>query len=229
MLEDYIESCDVVVHFAGEMAGSAPASSSVDDLLRRRPELAARLTEKGMDREALGRLTYTQWEAWLAIGFNKDGARTQSRHRDARLWRETRRKIRARRGFARVPGRPSRTAQGDRLSIPRNRSPALTILSRAFLGPLFWTPSRRRDRSRSPAIFPSRRSAACSPAATRTLPTCIQRCWAPRALRSRLPVSGGSARRGSRSNMRGLARRSIRRFCSSARATAPHSTRVWRG
>jgi tetratricopeptide (TPR) repeat protein len=28
-----------------------------------------------MDREALGRLTYTQWEAWLAIGFNKDGAK----------------------------------------------------------------------------------------------------------------------------------------------------------
>jgi tetratricopeptide (TPR) repeat protein len=75
MLEDYVEGCDVVVHFAGEMAGSAPASSSVDDLLRRRPELAARLAEKGMDREALGRLTYTQWEAWLAIGFNKDGVR----------------------------------------------------------------------------------------------------------------------------------------------------------
>jgi tetratricopeptide (TPR) repeat protein len=75
MLEAYIESCDVVVHFAGEMAGSAPASSSVDDLLRRRPALAARLTEKGMDREALGCLTYTQWEAWLAIGFNKDGVR----------------------------------------------------------------------------------------------------------------------------------------------------------
>ena len=27
----------------------------------------------------------------------------------------------------------------------------------------------------------------------------------------------------------GLARRSIRRFCSSARATAPRSIRVWRG
>jgi NB-ARC domain/Domain of unknown function (DUF4062) len=75
MLQEYIEGCDAVVHFAGEMAGSAPASSSVDDLLRRRPELAARLAEKGMDREALARLTYTQWEAWLAIGFNKDGAR----------------------------------------------------------------------------------------------------------------------------------------------------------
>ena len=33
MLEDYIESCDVVVHFVGEMAGSAPAATSVDDLL----------------------------------------------------------------------------------------------------------------------------------------------------------------------------------------------------
>ncbi len=74
MLQEYIEGCDAVVHFAGEMAGSAPASSSVDDLLQRRPELAARLAQKGMDREALARLTYTQWEAWLAIGFNRDGA-----------------------------------------------------------------------------------------------------------------------------------------------------------
>jgi hypothetical protein len=58
MLQEYIEGCDAVVHFTGEMAGSAPASSSVDDLLRCRPELAARLAEKGMDRAALGRLTY---------------------------------------------------------------------------------------------------------------------------------------------------------------------------
>ena len=28
-----------------------------------------------MDREALSRLTYTQWEAWLAIGLNKNGAK----------------------------------------------------------------------------------------------------------------------------------------------------------
>ena len=75
MLEAYVESCDVVVHFVGDMAGSAPKPTSVDDLLRRRPELAARLAEKGMGREALRGLTYTQWEAWLAIGFNKDGAK----------------------------------------------------------------------------------------------------------------------------------------------------------
>ena len=74
MLEEYVANCDVVVHFIGDMAGSTPKPSSVDDLLKRRPELAARLAEKGMDRGALGCLTYTQWEAWLAIGFNKDGA-----------------------------------------------------------------------------------------------------------------------------------------------------------
>ncbi len=75
MLEDYIERCDAVVHFVGDMAGSTPAATSVDDLLGRRPKLTARLADKGMTREALGRLTYTQWEAWLAIGFNEYGAR----------------------------------------------------------------------------------------------------------------------------------------------------------
>jgi hypothetical protein len=75
MLEDYIESCDVVVHFIGDMAGSTPKPTSVDDLLKRRPELAKRLADKGMTREDLGLLTYTQWEAWLAVGFNSDGAK----------------------------------------------------------------------------------------------------------------------------------------------------------
>src|SRR5271166_4829957 len=60
MLEDYIERCNAVVHFVGEMAGSTPAATSVDDLLKRRPDLAARLAKKGMGREALGALTYTQ-------------------------------------------------------------------------------------------------------------------------------------------------------------------------
>jgi hypothetical protein len=72
MLEEYVEHCEAVVHFVGEMAGSTPAASSVDGLLRRRPELEARLAEKGLGREALKSLTYTQWEAWLAIGFDKN-------------------------------------------------------------------------------------------------------------------------------------------------------------
>ena len=72
MLEDYIAQCEAVVHFVGDMAGSSPAPTTVDDLLTRRPHLAAQLADKGMGREALASLTYTQWEAWLAIGFGKD-------------------------------------------------------------------------------------------------------------------------------------------------------------
>jgi hypothetical protein len=72
MLAEYVERCEAVVHFVGDMAGSKPAASSVDDLSKHRPELEARLADKGLGRDALMSLTYTQWEAWLAIGFDKD-------------------------------------------------------------------------------------------------------------------------------------------------------------
>ncbi|HXZ16650.1 MAG TPA: hypothetical protein VEH77_11885, partial [Roseiarcus sp.] len=57
MLEDYIARCEAVVHFVGDMAGSSPAAASVDDLVQRNPDLAARLAAKGMGREALASLT----------------------------------------------------------------------------------------------------------------------------------------------------------------------------
>jgi hypothetical protein len=72
MLEEYIEQCEAVVHFVGDMAGSTPATSSVDDLLARRTGLEASLASKGLAHEAHGNLTYTQWEAWLAIAFDKN-------------------------------------------------------------------------------------------------------------------------------------------------------------
>src|SRR6516165_4423189 len=72
MLAEYVEQCEAVVHFVGDVAGSTPAPSSVDDLLKRRPELETRLAEKGLGRDVLPTFTYTQWEAWLAIGFDKD-------------------------------------------------------------------------------------------------------------------------------------------------------------
>jgi hypothetical protein len=71
MLENYIDQCEAVIHFAGEMAGSTPALRSVEDLLARRPGLEAKLAKKGIARESLASLTYTQWEAWLAICFGK--------------------------------------------------------------------------------------------------------------------------------------------------------------
>ncbi len=72
MLEEYVGNCEAVVHFVGDMAGSTPAATSVEDLLARRPELEARLAAKGLGRDAVKTLTYTQWEAWLAIGFDRD-------------------------------------------------------------------------------------------------------------------------------------------------------------
>jgi tetratricopeptide (TPR) repeat protein len=72
LLQEYIEQCEAVVHFAGDMDGSTPKPSSVDDLLARRPDLEARLASKNMARDALGALSYTQWEAWLAIALDRD-------------------------------------------------------------------------------------------------------------------------------------------------------------
>ncbi len=126
MLEDYIESCDVVVHFIGGMAGSAPPATSVDDLLKRRPELAPRLADKGMTREDLGGLTYTQWEAWLAVGFNKDGANgISSSSRLRRVWSATRNSTQRRlRGLRKL----STCAASRRLTCTRARpSQAPTI------------------------------------------------------------------------------------------------------
>jgi tetratricopeptide (TPR) repeat protein len=72
MLAEYVEHCEAVIHFVGDMVGSTPAASSVDVLLKRHPALETRLAEKGLGRDAAKTLTYTQWEAWLAIGFDKD-------------------------------------------------------------------------------------------------------------------------------------------------------------
>ena len=35
MLAEYVEQCEAVVHFVGDMSGSRPAASSVGDLLKR--------------------------------------------------------------------------------------------------------------------------------------------------------------------------------------------------
>jgi tetratricopeptide (TPR) repeat protein len=72
MLEEYIENCEAVVHFVGEMSGALPAANSVKGLLSRRPDLEARLAALGVARHALAALSYTQWEAWLTLYHGRD-------------------------------------------------------------------------------------------------------------------------------------------------------------
>ena len=70
-LDVYIAHCDCVVHLVGDMTGSAPLKRDVDALLVKHPDLVADLPPLG---EALGDgvdVSYTQWEAWLALYHRK--------------------------------------------------------------------------------------------------------------------------------------------------------------
>ena len=72
MLEEYIEHCQAVVHFVGDMTGSAPHDFTVAELLARHSDFKTRLPPLGAALDAGKRISYTQWEAWLALYFRKD-------------------------------------------------------------------------------------------------------------------------------------------------------------
>src|SRR5271169_201234 len=71
-LEEYIEQCEAVVHFVGDMTGSTPNTYVVKELLARRLDLKTRLPPLGAALDAGIAISYTQWEAWLALYFRKD-------------------------------------------------------------------------------------------------------------------------------------------------------------
>jgi hypothetical protein len=66
-LDVYIAHCDGVVHLAGDMTGSDPGEHALGALRAKYPDLADKLPPLG---EALSNgsvVSYTQWEAWLAL------------------------------------------------------------------------------------------------------------------------------------------------------------------
>ena len=66
-LDVYITHCDAVVHLIGNMTGSAPGELALRALRTKYPDLADKLPPLG---EALRNgisVSYTQWEAWLAL------------------------------------------------------------------------------------------------------------------------------------------------------------------
>jgi hypothetical protein len=67
-LDVYIASCDAVVHLVGHMIGAAPGARDVSALFVKYPNLM-------IDVPPLGNgdgVSYTQWEAWLALYHRKD-------------------------------------------------------------------------------------------------------------------------------------------------------------
>lgn len=63
-LDTYIQKCDAVIHLVGVHAGTIPSPLELDSLFSRYPNLPVRL---GINEPFLRTLTYTQWEAWLAV------------------------------------------------------------------------------------------------------------------------------------------------------------------
>jgi tetratricopeptide (TPR) repeat protein len=67
-LHDYVRSCSHVVHIVGPTPGGIPVASSVEQLLAAKPQVATTLARHGVPAAGL---TYTQWEAWFAIAYDR--------------------------------------------------------------------------------------------------------------------------------------------------------------
>lgn len=71
-LEEYIQACDAVVHIVGEHVGSCPAPASLAAWCEGAPDAVARLEERlSLGADGLQDISYTQWEAYLAVVHNK--------------------------------------------------------------------------------------------------------------------------------------------------------------
>ena len=68
MLDDYIRQCDGVIHLVGDMTGSSARAQSLAAIRKRYPDLAKKLKPIAECLQPGGpSLSYTQWEAWLAL------------------------------------------------------------------------------------------------------------------------------------------------------------------
>ena len=70
-LDVYIAHGDAVVHLVGDMTGSGPLKRDVEALLAKYPALSADLPPLADALGAGAEVSYTQWEAWLALYHRK--------------------------------------------------------------------------------------------------------------------------------------------------------------
>ncbi len=66
MLDEYIRSCDYVVHIAGSQTGTVASPADRKPLLDRYSYVFLQ-SKLGLKPEVVDSLSYTQWEAWLAV------------------------------------------------------------------------------------------------------------------------------------------------------------------
>ncbi|MBL7733015.1 MAG: tetratricopeptide repeat protein [Chitinophagaceae bacterium] len=70
-LDDYIKNCDAVIHIAGDMTGSMANAPSVQYIKDSYPDFGTRIRSLQPVLDGTEQLSYTQWEAWLAVYFKK--------------------------------------------------------------------------------------------------------------------------------------------------------------
>jgi hypothetical protein len=113
-LDTYIASCDAVEHLVGDMTGACPGERDVGALFAKYPGLTTDLPplRKGDS------VSYTQWEAWLALYHCKELYIVQAA-------------AKAERGPSYAPTDSSRTAQNAHLKRLReaNRYPGFAFTS----------------------------------------------------------------------------------------------------
>ena len=72
MLDDYIRQCDAVIHLVGDMSGAPAQAPSLAVIRSRYPDLGEKLPPlAGFLQPGAAALSYTQWEAWLALYHGK--------------------------------------------------------------------------------------------------------------------------------------------------------------
>lgn len=71
MLDAYIQGCDGVIHLVGDMTGAMAKPRTVTAITQRYPELTSRFPLGEFLQSDGPSLSYTQWEAWLALFHGK--------------------------------------------------------------------------------------------------------------------------------------------------------------
>jgi hypothetical protein len=66
-LDVYIAACDAVVHLVGDMTGAAAKAQSTKVIVGKYADLMSKLPALRQPLENRLDISYTQWEAWLAL------------------------------------------------------------------------------------------------------------------------------------------------------------------
>src|SRR5262249_41792591 len=71
-LDDYIRHCDAVIHLVGDMTGALAQMPSLTVIGSRYPDFGEKLPPlASFLQQRVPSLSYTQWEAWLALYHGK--------------------------------------------------------------------------------------------------------------------------------------------------------------